>query len=212
MFNPVILTKALTAASTVAVASSQTLTSGTALTLVSATVTLDTQRRILSTFGAQTTSGVLYFKGSNQDGAPISETVLVPASSGTVATVQDFLTVTAITPFSTGTFGAFIAVGTNTTGSTPWKFMSGFVSPMNLSVASYTNGTVTYNAEYTLDMPNAVGITPGVIPSPIPFPNINGSTSYAEDSLNWPVNCWRLTVTAGTATVTMTGFEAGVLQ
>ena len=193
---------------------SQSSTVATAVSMYSGatTATLDSARRVLVTPGSDAGARTMVIKGTNSDFQPISETVtLVSGASTAVATLQDFLTVTSATPVGAA-WSANVIVGTNTTGSTPWKFMNTYVTPMNFGVAAVLTGSATYTVEWTNDNPNAVGLVAGVIPTAFPSPNINTIQTTANDTLNWPFLAWRLTINAGTGSVTATGIPAGVMQ
>src|SRR5215813_8621976 len=115
--------KQLGAASANAIALSQTPVSGTPLTLNGASVTagvavLDTQRRVLLTYGNEASARTMVLTGTNDQGAAISETLAIPSGAGgTVASYFDYLTLTAALPLGGG-WTAAVTLGTNGVGST----------------------------------------------------------------------------------------------
>lgn len=220
------VTKVLIAANAANIAGSQTPAATSFLTLTSSPVTLDTQRRVLVTYGDEAANRTLLITGTNQSGVTIQETVAIPSgASGTVATNQDFLTVTSIyNPGSSG-FTAALTVGTNTTGSTLWQATNAWVTRFSLGILTTISGSVTYSIEYTLD--ELEPTTPGNVASgaafgplgalppicvPVAVANMSGLSAGATGESNVPAYAWRLTVTAGTGSVTARGLQAGDLQ
>lgn len=226
---PQIVTKSLAAASANNICLSQIPTSGTALTIngalaatkttwfngTSTSVTiaqLDTQRRILLTYGSEGSARTLVVSGTNQFGNPISETLSIPSGgAGSVATVQDFYTVTSLVPGGGG-WTAAVTVGTNSVGSSPWLFVNLYSSPIDFGVGATVTGTVNYSIEYTFDNPNAVGTVAGVIPRAISLNTMDAQSASADGSIVTPFLAWRLTINSGTGSVTATGIVAGVSQ
>src|SRR6516225_4930989 len=119
---PIVITKTLAASSANNLATSQTPGSGTPLTLTALAGTgLDTQRRVLLTFGSEASNRTMVITGKNSQGTVISETLSIASGAGgTVATVQDFLTVSQALPLGGG-WTAAVTLGTNTVGSTAWQ-------------------------------------------------------------------------------------------
>src|SRR5579864_4719534 len=120
--RPTVVTKSLAAASANNIATSQTISGASAVTLNGSTVsggvaTLDTARRVLISSGGNDSSITFTVTGTQWDGQTISQTV-TGSNGGTVATNLDFLTVTKIV--TSGSTASTITVGTNTVGDTPW--------------------------------------------------------------------------------------------
>ena len=178
------------------------------------TVTLDTPRRVLLTYGSESSPRTMVITGTNHFGNPISETLSIPANvpgGGTVATLQDFLTVTSVLPLGSG-WTAAVTVGTNTVGSSPWLACSTAVSPMVLGVTCVVTGGVNYNIEYTNDSPNGIGLIPAVIPNPFSPVALYQQTASIAGTIDGPFAFWRLTVNSGGGSVTATGIASGVYQ
>lgn len=224
MANSSTFTKALVAASANNIALSQTPVSGTPLTINGSTAsagvaTLDTQRRVLLTFGSEAAQRTLVVTGTNDSGNPISETLTIPATSpGTIATLQDFLTVTSMVPAGGG-WSAAVTVGTNTTGSTPWNVVNNQIDPTIIQVmGTVLSGSATWSIEYTYatipGMPGNTGNQPWTYPTP-PAPvfehaTLVNQTGTLDGGINAPVTGWRLTITVGTGVVKCVGTQAGI--
>lgn len=219
----------LAAASANNIALSQTPTSGTALTLAGAAVTsgiayLTTARRVLATYGSEASARTLRITGTNSDGNPIRETVAIPVTTpGTVATVQDFLTVTEVMPLGGG-WTAALTVGTNTIASSPWKMLnSPNMGSTQLTMrGSFVAGTGTFGIETTLtplnDNANAFAGQLGNYPTP-PAPDtytvMTGRTATSQGSLDNPVVAWRAVLNNGGDTTTqiqINAIEGGVTE
>lgn len=158
--NPVYVSLSLAAASANNIATSQTPTSGTALTLNGSTVsggvaTLDVPRRVLLTFGNEAAARTLTVTGTDRSGNTISEILAVPSGgASTVYTKQDFKTVTSLLPLGGG-WTAAVTVGTNAVGSTQWFVREwGQIGKMGVLVSIPSSGP-TVQLEVTWDDPNA---------------------------------------------------------
>ena len=228
MAIPQIVTVKLAAASANNICLSQTPVSGTALVIAGSAAsggvaTLDAQRRVLVTYGNEGSARTMVISGTNGAGFKISETVAIPSGgSGTVATLQDFLTLTTGLPAGGG-FTAAVTVGTNTVGSSPWKNLSGHVTPGNTQIACVVSGAaVNYQVEVTSDsLVEPLTTTVAGAPAgpngptvPVPTPMLALANQPVNNSVlvTAPVQAWRLTVNSGTGSVTATGIQAGLRQ
>lgn len=219
MARRVVLTLTLAAASANNIAASQTPTSGTALTIngsaaTGGVATLDTQRRVLLTYGNEGSARTMVITGTNQGGATISETLAVPSGAGgTVATKQDFLTVTGALPLGGG-WTAAVTLGTNGVGSTPWQMFNAQITPDQLGLGIQITGTVNCSVEYTYDdflAPIPIYAPPVVpVPNPIPHSVLQNITANSDGTIDWPIHAWRLTMNSGTGTAKLTGIQAGI--
>src|ERR1700680_1620776 len=219
MARAIVLTKSLAAANAAIIAAAQLPVSGTALALVGGgTVKLDSQRRILLTYGNEAIARTLALTGTNDAGAAISETLVVPSGGGgTIAAAQDFLTITSAVPAG-GNWSANASLGTNGTGSTPWQVPNQHITPFELALAfNILSGVVTASAEVTEDSVLApISIySPGYSQTP-PVPlatawagmlNLNGADSALVNTL---IGGWRPTSTAGSGVAQLTGRQAGI--
>lgn len=235
MARPVVLAKALVAASANAICLAQSGVGGTSLLINGATAVagqagffgtpptsavLDTQRRVLITSAGNDSAITWTVQGTNDNGAPIN-CVVTGGNAVAVATPIDFATVSAVIP--SAATASTVQVGTNGTGSTPWVRFNPHLSPSVLELAMEFTGTATASAEYTNDE----------FMSPIPSPVANGApaaayapaspnpvalgvgtltaiTANADARLDNPMLGWRLTITAGQGSVQLTGIQAGI--
>lgn len=214
----VVVTKSLTAASDNCIAANQTLSGAGNFNLNGSAVsggvaTLDTGRRVLLTFAGDETGHNFTIYGTLQStGAAISE-VVAGTTAGTVATVQDFKTVTQATSDSATTGN--VKIGTNGVGSSPWNVVNYNISPVNLSFGGVVTGTVNFTVEYTYDNPQnqvQINFPPNVVKVPTAWA-LSAMTSKAantDGTINDPIFAWRVTVNSGTGSVTVTGVQAGI--
>jgi hypothetical protein len=176
---------------------------GTAAT--AGVATLDTQRRVLLTFAASEVGHTFVVYGTKQGGTSISETV-AGTGIGTVATNQDFLTVTRVS-ISAAATGA-INVGTNGVGSTDWQSIDTMRQPVNVAFQAVVGaGTVNYSIQTTVQDVN-------MLPSGTTYPTAFDSVVAAQatnqvGSITDPVSFFRLVINSGTDPVTFTYQQAG---
>lgn len=216
-----VVTKSLTAASANNVAISQTLGGAGNLTLNGSAAsggvaTLDTQRRVIIT-SAGNDSGINWTViGTDETGNPIKDIF----AGGNIAVAQsniDFLTVTSVS--GSGAAAAAVTVGTNTTGSSPWKYFDGYIPTPNMSIdMELLSGSGTATFEYTYGgFLAAPGVASSIANGPaspnpvaVPHPSLQGLTASQEGQLGYAVTGYRLTITLGTGTWRCTTRQAGV--
>lgn len=146
---------------------------------------MDAPRRVLITFGNEGAPRVIKIsgtvagpQGAISGGNAITETRTIPSGApGTLATIQDFATVTAVQVFaawttnmSVGTVGTAAGLG-KPIGATPWFEVDINRIPVNVSIAvarlDAAGALATgYTIEATLDDPNAGYDNLGVISIP----------------------------------------------
>jgi len=202
-------TKQLTAASANCVCLSQTPLAAGNLTIngsaaTAGVATLDTQRRVLFTFAADETGHTFVVYGTKQGGSAIQETV-AGTTAGTVATVQDFLTITRIS-ISVAATGA-LTVGTNTVGATDWQSVDTMREPINVGAQIVTAGTVNYTVQYTNQNFNA--LPTGTYPVAFNHPTLVGQTTSQAGSFTTPIAGFRVLINSGTGSCTLTYEQAG---
>jgi hypothetical protein len=226
---PLVVTFSLTAASATNIVALNTPSGAGALTLVSPTniitqypradgngqtvtvptITLDTARRVLVTFGNEASNRTVRITGGDRYGNPIVETLTIVSGAGsTIATQQDFLTITEVRVFAA--FTTTMSVGTNTTGSTPWYFTQSLITPVNYQFIFAVTGTVTGQVDVTLMNPNLPLPSGLLVPD---FYNPSGFTSItanANGSISTPFTAYRLTITTGTGSIRMSTVQAGL--
>ena len=226
MARQVVASKSLVAASANNVAHSQVPLNNTPLTLNGSTVTagvatLDTQRRALLTYGNETAARTMLITGTNQAGATISETLAVPATApGTVATVQDFYTITSALA-SGGNWNAAVTLGTNGVGSTPWFVPDLWLTPTLMEIATElaVGGTANWTIEVTDDDPKMplAPFQPGYnqalpICNAVGWLGLTAISANASAVINTPIQAWRLTINSGQSVVTAKLQQAGLAQ
>jgi hypothetical protein len=213
----IVLTKQLVAANASLLAASQTPVSGTALTLTGAA--LDTQRRILLTYGNEGAPRTLLLTGMNGSGLPISETLDIPAGGapGTIASLQDFATVTEAMPGGGGWDNA-VTLGTNGVGSTEWHVMNEHITPFLVGAQFVVlAGSVNCGLELTDDevlMPIPI-YQPGFdqtepVPSPFFWSGMSSMAAATQGVVTHPCRAARLTVNSGNGEGQITLVQSGI--
>lgn len=211
---PVAVSKALTTADDDNICLSQTPLAAGNLTIAGAAATggvatLDTQRNVIITFAGADAGRTLTVYGTREGGQSVVEAI-AGANTGIVVLLNDFLTVTRVA-VDAATAGA-VKVGTNTTGSTPWKNASWHIAPFSLALEMNVSGTVTYSLQYTMDDFYTAGGWAGAAPSQprVRATTVAGAAGNASYTFQSPIRGWRLTVTAGTGTVLGEAIQAGI--
>ena len=217
MGQPIIFTQALATASATNIAASQTPGSG-AITIngsaaTGGVATLDTQRRVLITSGGNDTAITFTVTGTNQSGAPISDTFA--GGNPTAQSNQDFKTVTGVT--HTGSVASTVTIGTSGVGSSPWQILNWNAYPANLSVSvELRSGAANFTVEYTYDDPNILPGTGGLnasgLPYALPFADsvIVGASATMNGFNTNPITAVRLTTNSGTGTLVFRGLQDGI--
>ena len=207
-------TKQLAAASSNSIATSQSGSAGTALTLTTATgVLIDSvtaanlavgRRVVVAYTGTDTTFTVV---GTNGTGNVITDTIT--GSSGTGYSNMDFVTVTSITPVGGGLTG--VTAGTNGVGSSPWIQWNWRVKPpMNLGMAvELVSGSVNFTVQHTYDDPNNL---PTGVNFPLAFnsPVINGASATIDGAYSTPIIATRILINSGTGEIRCRFVQVGV--
>ena len=222
MARPVVLTKALTAASATAVCASQTLAAAGNLTINGSAAsggvaTLDTQRRVLIT-SAGNDSGITFtVYGTNDNGGVIRQTITGGNAAG-VATGLDFYTITRI--YASGATAAGVTVGTNTVGSSRWVLFDPHLTAPNLGLGlELVSGSGETSGEYTMDEVMLPSINPTVnlqgsdtaVPVVNAISGLSNQTANAQSDLTQQIRAWRLTVNSGTGAWKLTGIQGGII-
>jgi hypothetical protein len=206
---PMVTTYNLAAAVSTNVVNAAPIQGPGALPLVSTTVVLDNQRRLLITTGGNESSNTFTVKGLNQANNTITETITGPNASTTQSNL-DFKTVLSVTALAT-TAGT-VSVGTDGAGSSLWNIVNWHVTPVNIEVSGVVTSpstAVNYTIQYTYDDPN--NLPSGVnFPQPFSHPTIVNQTASLDGPINDPVTGVRLLINSGTGTVRMTVIQAGI--
>ena len=180
-------------------------------------------RRVLITSTGADDTVVFTVYGTNRDNQPIIDYVTGVTNIDSQYTALDFKTVTRIA--ASAACAGNIAAGTNDVGSSPWVVNNIYVSSWALAVAvspSATN-TPTVNIEHTYDDVNgtalAVGspvgqnwsVGPGSIAVPtVFFKLLNLVVATEATYADQPVWAHRVTITAGTGSVTLWSIQNGI--
>jgi hypothetical protein len=215
MARPVVLTKTLAAADVDIIAVAQALAAAGNLVLVTAPVTLDSQRRISILSSADDSLLTWTVVGTNEAGSAISETV-AGGNAVAVVTLQDFLTVSRVS--ANGAVAGTVQVGTNDDGSTPWQVPNAHIDPFELAVSfELVSGAVTGTLECTDDTPLAPMYIyqPGYsqtlpVPTPFGWPMMVGILADTQGVVNRPIAAWRWTTTAGAGVCRITARQSGI--
>lgn len=191
---------------------------------------LDTGRRITVWSSAADASALrITITGRSEEGSRLVETIVGSTTGASPrTTAQDFAYVDSVTFSSQSPLGAIVHLGTSSQGGTPWKTVSLWANPFNLSVGvtlSATSNSVKTNFECTLDditqtIPSAaktLSSATTVVPFyPTPFiPQVVGSTvlstatdAFTVGNLTAAVAAWRITLTSSSSTAGVAGITA----
>lgn len=204
-------TKQLAAASSNGIATSQSGTANTPLTLTSATVTIDTAtaanvavgRRVVVAYSGSDCNWTVV--GTNSTGNAITDTIV--GSSGAGQSNLDFVTVSSVTPAGNVT-GA--TAGTNGVGSSPWTAFnwSGY-APMNIGFAvEVVSGSANFTIQHTYDDPNNL---PAGVLFPLAFNDlvVTGQTATVDSASTTPITALRLLINSGTGELRTRFLQAG---
>lgn len=142
----------LQAASANGIVTSVTPTVGQSLTLTTSPFAMDQPRRVLVTYGAEGSARTLTLTGTGVTGQTQSETITVPTTGTTVASVLDYATVTSIV--SNSAFTNAITVGTNGVAASPWVRFDEWANP-SVTAQMSVSGTANYTVQVTNDDPNS---------------------------------------------------------
>lgn len=206
--QPIYTKKVLTAASANAICTSQTPGGAGNLTLTASPVVLDAQRRVLFTFAGNEAGHNFVVYGTDSQGISFQESV-AGTGIGTVATTQNFKTVTRIS-IDAAAAGA-IQVGTNGVGSSAWKIPNWHISPFQIGIACVVSGTVNYTVELTYQDPSGNYPDPNqTFPLAFNHPSLVSSATSLTGSIMEPCAAYRITVNSGTGSVDMQSIQAGI--
>lgn len=217
MGQPIVFSQTLAAASANNISASQSPGSGAILINGSAATggvaTLDTQRRVLITLGASDAGITFTVTGTNQSGAPISDTFA--GGAVTAQSNQDFKTVTGVT--HTGSVASTITIGTNGVGSSPWQIVNWNATPENIGVfVELRSGAANWTIQYTFDDPNILPGTGGLNAAglaysfPLNLSTMTAQTGSLDAAFTTPFLAFRLTTNSGTGTLVCRALQSGL--
>ena len=191
--------------------------------VVSGEAIFDAPRRVLVASSGNNAAVVFTVLGVSRDAQTITDTITGLTAGTDAYTALDFAIVTGV--FASATCVGNITVGTNTVGSSAWIMDDFCRTYWSLSVGVVVSGTVTYTVEYTYDDPNKEGVSQvaqpyqaSLLPTSFIPPTVwqhltlRGLSATADGNFaNQPVMAHRITVTAGTGTVTMQSMQGGIV-
>ena len=100
-------------------------------------------------------------------------------------------------------------------GASGFQALNPDIAPFQVSFGCVVTGTATFSIQYTYDNPNTgpdgvIGAWPAQSKTPNWFDvtTLKDKTANADGTLTAPVFGWRLNLTAGTGTVTVTVIQA----
>jgi hypothetical protein len=202
--QPIRFTKVVATPSATAIAASQTPTGAGNLTLTATPVVLTTGRQVLFTCGGSDAGRTFTLYGTNEDGGLIQENV-AGSNGSTTTSVLSYKTVTQISVDAA--MAGTITVGTNANGSSKWYMPNFHLTPFALNITTELSGSVTYQLESTLD-DYWTPVTPTAQPHVSTL--LASGSSAAVTAVTNPVVGWRVTITAGTGTLSVQADQAGI--
>lgn len=101
--------------------------------------------------------------------------------------------------------GKTVSIVATGVGSTPWHNLDWYRNPFAAEIDCTVTGTVTFNLELTNSEYLKAGTTVIVQPTAVV-----AATASVRTPLSSPTRAWRLTITAGTGSVTVEAIQAGL--
>lgn len=202
------ITYQLVAAVATGIATSQSGTAGTALTLNGSLVsggvaTLDSggaARRVIVTSAGNDSTNTFTIVGTDRYGRPQTEALAGVANPAVAQSQKDFLTATSITP--TNNTASTVTAGTNTVGSSTPMVVDAWVNPALYGCGTVVVGTVNYTIEKSFDdLAPAYDFTVNN-PTWYPESSFTAQTTSVSGTITGPVNYIRLTINSGTGSAT----------
>jgi len=167
------------------------------------------QRRVIITSTANDSVNTFTINGLSQSGSVLTETLVGP-NTASVQSNLSYKTVSSIT--ISGASVGTITAGTNTVGSSTFVAFDAYAFPQ-VSIQANPNG-VTATIEQTLDDPNSQTnpvATANMVWLPHPDPALNTFSTAVQGNYGYAPVYARVTVTAGTGTVTATFIQAAAV-
>tara|TARA_R110000868_G_scaffold232174_1_gene485667 strand:- start:274 stop:1206 length:933 start_codon:yes stop_codon:yes gene_type:complete len=170
--------------------------------------TLDLARQVLFTTSASESGTTATVYGTDVTGNLISETISLPASATTVASVLDYKTVYKATV--SAALNDNITFGTNGIAASPWIMIDSWAMSQ-VAIQCTVSGTVNYTLQQTLDDPNSP--TNAVARASVTWASTSdtalvGATATQQSNYAYPPTYTRVLLNSGTGTVTMTATQA----
>lgn len=209
------ITYSLVASAATGIATSQSGTALTALTLNGSLVTtgvatLDSggaSRRVIITSAGDDSTHTFTIVGTDRYGR--AQTEVLTGANGVAQSLHDFKTVTSITPTQNTT--STVTAGTNGVGSSdPW-IIDAFANPQDLGAAVTVSGTVTYTVEESYDDLAPAWDLANNTYTFFADPTFNARAVNTNGVLSGPYTMIRLTINSGTGSATFRGVQGGLL-
>lgn len=193
---------ALPAAVATGIATAQSGTSGTSLTINGSLATagvanLVTPQRVIVTSAGDDSNKTFSIVGTDRYGRAQTETLT--GANGVATTKKDFLTVTAIIP--SANTASTVTSGTVGIGSTVPLVVDAFINGSLYGASTTVTGTANYTIEKSSD-----DLAPNYdlnanIPTWYPATGFSAQTTSIDGNIQGPCNLIRLTINSGTGNV-----------
>lgn len=199
------ITYALVASVATGIATSQSGTANTKLTLngslvTSGVATLDSggaARRVIITSAGNDAGITFTIAGTDRYGRP--QTEVLTGTAGVAQSTKDFATVTSITP--SGNTASTVTSGTNGVGSSAPMVADWSPNGNLIACSTLITGTVNYTIQEALDdLAPAWDLTANN-PNWFPDSTFNASTTSQHGTLSGPFTLIRILINSGTGTV-----------
>lgn len=202
-YNAPILTLTLPAAVANGIATSQSGTAATPLTLNGSLVSggvasLVVARRVIVTSAGDDSAHTFSLVGTDRYSRAQSETL--QGANGAAQSTQDYLTITSIIPNNNTT--STVTAGTNAVGSTAPYVVDTFINPANLGAGFHVSGTVTSGLEGSYNDLTPSWDLANNSPTWYGISGFTGLTADANGTITGPFTMIRQTNISGTGTAT----------
>lgn len=179
---------------------------------VNGVAVMDSPRRVLITYGTETSNRTLIISGTTFSNQKAAETVTIPLGApGTISSNLDYITVTSLLP-GDGGWSQAMTVGTSTFAGSSWVCFDEWAFPQ-ISVQLTASGTVNYTLQQTMDDPNS--LTNPVLPYLVTWVNCGdtaavGATGTIQTAYAFMPKFARILLNSGTGSVTGTFIQSAV--
>lgn len=162
--------------------------------------TTDVARQVLITTTTSESGATVLLSGTDWAGSPISETIALPASATTVASVLSYLTVTSAI-VSAATAGN-LSFGTNGIADSQWVRFDDWAGG-STSIQCNVFGTVNYTVSFTNDDPNSptgTAIAPSAVTWSSALSPFIAATTTNQAIMDAPFAWAKVTINSSTQT------------
>jgi hypothetical protein len=162
-------------------------------------------RRVVLAYGGSDANFTVV--GTNSTGNITTDTIV--GASGAGQSNLDFVTVTSITPVTSGPTG--ITAGTNGVGSSPW-WTTNFYSNNDVNIGldvEVVSGSVNYTVQHTYDDPN--NLQAGTLyPEAFNHPVLSSQNASLDGAYTTPIAAVRVLINSGTGELRMRIIQSGI--